>query len=77
MPNENLAIHSGWTLPTKLRRTQSYSPRGILNFYLRFAIQERWGNRELERQTKSPSFEAAVLTQAGVSPVARQIQAEA
>jgi predicted nuclease of restriction endonuclease-like (RecB) superfamily len=46
-------------------------------FYLRFAVQERWSKRELERQIKAALFERAVLTPAKVSPVARQMQPEA
>jgi predicted nuclease of restriction endonuclease-like (RecB) superfamily len=45
-------------------------------FYLRFAVQERWSKRELERQIKAALFERAVLTPAKVSPVARQMQPE-
>jgi predicted nuclease of restriction endonuclease-like (RecB) superfamily len=46
-------------------------------FYLRFAVQERWSKRELERQIKVALFERAVLTPAIISPVARQMQPEA
>jgi predicted nuclease of restriction endonuclease-like (RecB) superfamily len=46
-------------------------------FYLRFAVQERWSKRELERQIKVALFERGVLTPAIVSPVARQMQPEA
>ncbi len=45
-------------------------------FYLRFAVQERWSKRELERQIKAALFERAVLTPAKVSPVARQMEPE-
>jgi predicted nuclease of restriction endonuclease-like (RecB) superfamily len=45
-------------------------------FYLRFAVQERWSKRELERQIRAALFERAVLTPTKVSPVARQMQPE-
>ena len=37
-------------------------------FYLRLAVQQRWGKRELERQFRLAAFEKAVLTPARVSP---------
>jgi predicted nuclease of restriction endonuclease-like (RecB) superfamily len=46
-------------------------------FYLKMAIQERWSSRELERQFKAAAFERAVLTPPTVSPVVRQVHAEA
>jgi predicted nuclease of restriction endonuclease-like (RecB) superfamily len=42
-------------------------------FYLRMAVQERWGKRELERQVKLALFERTVLSPATVSPAVRQI----
>ena len=46
-------------------------------FYLRLAIKERWGKRELERQIKGALFERAVLNPPKVSPVVRQTHEEA
>ncbi len=46
-------------------------------FYLRLAIRERWGKRELERQLRVAAFERAVLSPAKVSPVVAQIHPEA
>ncbi len=43
-------------------------------FYLRMAIQERWGKRELERQIKAALFERAVLHPPKVSPPVRQLR---
>jgi predicted nuclease of restriction endonuclease-like (RecB) superfamily len=40
-------------------------------FYLRMAIKEKWGKRELERQFDTALFERTVLNPAKVSPVAR------
>jgi predicted nuclease of restriction endonuclease-like (RecB) superfamily len=37
-------------------------------FYLRMAVQERWGKRELERQLSSALFERVVLSPPKVSP---------
>ena len=42
-------------------------------FYLRMAIQERWGKRELERQFRIAAFERAVLNPPTVSPSVNQI----
>ena len=42
-------------------------------FYLRMAIRERWGKRELERQFRQALFERTVLHPPKVSPVVRQI----
>jgi predicted nuclease of restriction endonuclease-like (RecB) superfamily len=42
-------------------------------FYVRFAIQERWSKRELERQFKTALFERTVLHPPKVSPLAAQI----
>ena len=42
-------------------------------FYLRMAIRERWGKRELERQFRQALFERAVLNPPKVAPVARQM----
>ena len=46
-------------------------------FYLRMAIRERWGKRELERQFRQARFERTVLHPPKVAPVARQIHGEA
>jgi predicted nuclease of restriction endonuclease-like (RecB) superfamily len=46
-------------------------------FYLRFAIQEKWSKRELERQLKAALFERTVLSPAKVSPLVRQIHSDA
>jgi predicted nuclease of restriction endonuclease-like (RecB) superfamily len=46
-------------------------------FYLRLAIRERWGKRELERQLRAAAFERAVLSPPKVSPVVAQMHAEA
>ncbi|MBI5925457.1 MAG: hypothetical protein HY836_07625 [Aquabacterium sp.] len=40
-------------------------------FYLRQAAQEKWSNRELERQFESALFERTVLQPAKVSPVVK------
>jgi predicted nuclease of restriction endonuclease-like (RecB) superfamily len=42
-------------------------------FYLRMAVQEKWGKRELERQFKNATFERAVLQPAKVSAVLTQM----
>ena len=41
-------------------------------FYLRLAIRERWGKRELERQFRCALFERTVLSPLQVSPPVRQ-----
>ena len=46
-------------------------------FYLRMAVQQRWGKRELERQYRLGAFERAVLSPAKVSPALTQMQAAA
>jgi len=46
-------------------------------FYIRLAIRERWGKRELERQLRVAAFERAVLSPAKVSPVVAQMHPEA
>lgn len=46
-------------------------------FYLRMAIRERWGKRELERQFRQALFERTVLRPPKVSPVVRQIHGAA
>jgi predicted nuclease of restriction endonuclease-like (RecB) superfamily len=46
-------------------------------FYLRLAIRERWGSRELERQLRAAAFERAVLTPPKVSPVVTQTHPDA
>ena len=45
-------------------------------FYLRMALQERWGKRELERQFRLALFERTVLHPPKVSPVVAQIHGE-
>lgn len=42
-------------------------------FYLRLAIQEKWGKRELERQLKTALFERTVLNPPKVSPLVTQL----
>ena len=42
-------------------------------FYLRLAIQERWGKRELERQLAGALFERTVLAPPKVSALLRQL----
>jgi predicted nuclease of restriction endonuclease-like (RecB) superfamily len=42
-------------------------------FYLRLAIQEKWGKRELERQFKTALFERTVLHPPKVSPLVTQL----
>jgi predicted nuclease of restriction endonuclease-like (RecB) superfamily len=46
-------------------------------FYLRLAIRERWGKRELERQLRAAAFERAVISPAIVSPLMAQMHPEA
>lgn len=46
-------------------------------FYLRLAAQEKWSSRQLERQFKTALFERTVLHPPKVSPVVRQIHADA
>ena len=46
-------------------------------FYLRLAVQQRWGKRELERQFRLAAFEKAVLTPAQVSPAVTQLHGRA
>lgn len=42
-------------------------------FYMRVAVRERWGKRELERQLRAALFERAVLNPPKVAPALRQI----
>jgi predicted nuclease of restriction endonuclease-like (RecB) superfamily len=42
-------------------------------FYLRLAIREKWGKRELERQINGALFERTILTPPKVAPAVRQI----
>ena len=42
-------------------------------FYLRMAIREKWGKRELERHFRGALFERAVLSPPKVSPVVTQL----
>jgi len=46
-------------------------------FYLRMAVQQRWGKRELERQYRLGAFERAVLSPAKVSPALTQMHGAA
>ena len=46
-------------------------------FYLRMAIKERWGKRELERQFRTAAFENAVMKPPRLSPAVREIHGEA
>lgn len=46
-------------------------------FYIRLAIHERWGKRELERQLNSARFERMVLTPPKVAPLVRQLHPDA
>lgn len=46
-------------------------------FYLRLAIQEKWGKRELERQLKTALFERMVLNPVKASPIVTQNHAQA
>ena len=46
-------------------------------FYLRMAVQQRWGKRELERQFRLGAFEHAVLSPAKVSPALTQMHGAA
>jgi len=46
-------------------------------FYLRMAVQERWGKRELERQFRLALFERTVPAPPKVSPVVRQSHPQA
>ena len=45
-------------------------------FYLRMAVQQRWGKRELERQIRLAAFEQAVLSPPKLSPAVREIHGE-
>jgi predicted nuclease of restriction endonuclease-like (RecB) superfamily len=46
-------------------------------FYIRMAIREHWGKRQLDRQLKASLFERAVLSPPKVAPVVRQMHADA
>ena len=46
-------------------------------FYLRLAIREQWGKRELERQLKTALFERTVLNPVKVSPLVSQTHPDA
>ena len=46
-------------------------------FYLRMAVQQRWGKRELERQVRLGAFERAVMSPTKVSPALTQMHADA
>ncbi|CAN7325898.1 PDDEXK nuclease domain-containing protein [Variovorax sp. LjRoot178] len=51
--------------------TQSKRPEER-EFYLRLAVQERWGKRELERQFRLAAFEHALLAPPRMSPAVAQ-----
>jgi predicted nuclease of restriction endonuclease-like (RecB) superfamily len=42
-------------------------------FYLRLAVREHWGKRELERQLNGALFERTILTPPKVAPAVRQL----
>ncbi len=42
-------------------------------FYLRLAIREKWGKRELERQLNGALFERTILSPPKLSPVVREL----
>jgi predicted nuclease of restriction endonuclease-like (RecB) superfamily len=46
-------------------------------FYLRVAVRERWGKRELERQINGALFERTVLSPAKISAPLRELHPEA
>ena len=46
---------------------------GEREFYLRLAVREKWGSRELERQLNGALFERAVLAPPKVSALLRQL----
>jgi predicted nuclease of restriction endonuclease-like (RecB) superfamily len=46
-------------------------------FYLRMAVQQRWGKRELERQIRLAAFENAVLKPPKLSPAVREMHGDA
>ena len=46
-------------------------------FYIRAALRERWGKRELERQLNSGLFERTVLSPAKLSPAVRVLHPDA
>ena len=46
-------------------------------FYLRLALRERWGKRELERQLAGALFERTVLSPPSVSPAVTQLYPDA
>ena len=56
--------------------TQSKRPEER-EFYLRMAVQQRWGKRELERQYRLGTFERAVLSPTKVSPALTQMHGAA
>jgi hypothetical protein len=56
--------------------TQSKRPEER-EFYLRLAVQERWGKWELEQQFHKALFERAVLHPPKVAPAVRQIHGQA
>ena len=46
-------------------------------FYIRFALHEKWSSRELERQFNTGRFERSVLKPLIVSPLVRQLHPQA
>jgi predicted nuclease of restriction endonuclease-like (RecB) superfamily len=47
------------------------------DFYLRMAVQQRWGKRELERQIRLSAFAQAVLMPPKLSPAVREMHGNA
>ncbi|MEI8194679.1 MAG: PDDEXK nuclease domain-containing protein [Phycisphaerae bacterium] len=57
-----------------MSRSKHYEER---EFYLRMALHERWGKRELERQLAGALFERTVLSPAQLAPAVREIHPDA
>ncbi len=56
----------------------SYSKREEeREFYIRMAIREKWGKRELERQLRAGLFERTVLSPLKLSPLVRELHPQA
>ena len=70
-----LALQLPWT-HNLIILSQSKRPEER-EFYLRLAIREQWGKRELERQFKSALFERTVLSPPKVTPLVSQMHPEA
>ncbi len=69
-----LVIQLPWT-HNLIILTQSKRP-DEREFYMRMAIAERWGKRELEKQFSRALFERTVLHPPKVSPAVRQIHGQ-